>query len=256
MTPCGIPTLTFVTGLAPDEVQAGLRALVQVGALATAAGPLMPSDVAGSSDQLGEMLARVPVLLDPAFLREAPAARLVDWARVREAVAGSPMALGATRALFDALPQPAHWTPVTMRALTAAMHYSTSVAVTAVRRAVERGIVEERSQAGGASAFRFAPAMLHGAPATPSAPIARGDGTIMRRGPRPPTSRAPSGASERTAPPRSDANARMRVLRQGETVLARVPEGVSLTFVHGPDGRLIPQIGGDAGDTPFTIDVE
>jgi hypothetical protein len=48
----------------------------------------------------------------------------------------------------------------------------------------------------------------------------------------------------------------MRVIRQGETVLARVPEGVPITFVHGPDGRLIAQIGGDAGEAPFTIDVE
>jgi hypothetical protein len=167
-TPCGIPALTFLTGLAEDEVRTGVRTLVLGGALATAAGPLTPGDVAGSPDDVTELLARVPVLLDPAFLREAPGARLVDWTRVREAAAGSPMALAATRALFDALPQPAHWTPVTLRALTAAMRYSTSVAVTAVRRAVERGIVDERPQAGGASAFRFAPAMLHGGTASPA----------------------------------------------------------------------------------------
>ena len=248
-TPCGIPALTFLTGLAEDEVRTGVRTLVLGGALATAAGPLTPGDVAGSPDDVTELLARVPVLLDPAFLREAPGARLVDWTRVREAAAGSPMALAATRALFDALPQPAHWTPVTLRALTAAMRYSTSVAVTAVRRAVERGIVDERPQAGGASAFRFAPAMLHGGTASP----ARG-AVPTARGPRRASASSPSPAAG-GAPP-APAGARMRVLCQGETVLARVPEGVPITFVHGPDGRLIAQIGGDAGEAPFTIDVE
>ena len=262
-TVCGVPALTFVTGLAEADVRAGASALVHAGVLATAAGPLAPGDVSDSPDRLAELLAKVPVLLDPAFLREAPAARLVDWVRVREAAAGSPMALAATRALFDALPQPAHWTPVTLRALTAAMRYSTSVAVTAVRRAVERGIVDERPQPGGASAFRFAPAMLHGGrvapPALPAgASLASGAVLPAARRPR----RSSAGPVSDSAPPSGappapgTAGTRMRVLRQGEMVLARVPEGVPITFVQRADGGLIPQIGGDVNEAPFTIDVE
>ena len=232
-----------------------MRALVHAGALATAAGPLVLDDVSGTPNDLVGLLASVPVRLAPAFWREAPSARLVNWARVREAAAGSPMALAATRALFDALPQPAHWTPVTLRALTAEMRYSTSVGVTAVRRAVERGIIDERPQAGGASAFRFAPPMLHGATAASALPD--GDPVPAPRGSqRPSAPRAPGHPRARDVPTAPPAGARMRVLRQGETVLARVPEGVPITFVQGADGRLIPQIGGDMGEAPFTIDVE